>query len=90
MITCPCCNHSFEPEAPAAAVTPRQRELLNFIGDYIVEHNGVSPNYDDMRQHLGVASKSAVNRLLVALEDRGLIRRKKNMARAIVVVGASA
>lgn len=66
--------------------TQRQGELLAFISGYIAEH-GVAPSCDEMKDAMGLASKSGVNRMLNGLEERGLIRRVHFRARALEVVG---
>lgn len=69
-----------------AATPARQDALLTFIATCIQE-TAVPPSVEEMRKHLGLASKSAVHRMLVALEARGKIRRMPDRARAIEVVG---
>lgn len=64
------------------SLTERQGALLQFIKDRI-DHDRVAPSHDEMKDHLGLKSKSGVNRLLVGLEQRGAIKRHKNMIRAI-------
>lgn len=66
-------------------LTPRQRDLLEFLSGYIV-HNGVAPSQDEMRAALGLRSKSGANRMLKILEERGYIRRLRDRARAIEVI----
>lgn len=68
--------------------TVRQNELLAFIRAYAEEHQ-TSPNFDEMALHMKVNSKSAIHRLLVALEERGLVRRLHGRARAIEVIDRS-
>lgn len=53
-------------------MTPRQQQLLAFIRDFIAEHE-FSPGYVEMAQHLGLRSKSGVNRMIHALADSGFI-----------------
>lgn len=65
--------------------TQRQGELLAFISGYIAQH-GVAPSCDEMREAMGLGSKSGVNRMLNGLEERGLIRRVHFRARAIEIV----
>jgi repressor LexA len=43
------------------------------------------PSFDEMRQALGLKSKSGVHRLVSALEERGYVSRLPNRARALVV-----
>lgn len=68
-----------------AGLTVQQEELLRFIRGYQAR-KGVSPSYDEMRDHLGLASKSGIHRLITALHQRGYIRRRYNEARAIIVM----
>lgn len=67
------------------AMTARQRELLDFIVRFSWDHAGVAPSYQEMCDFMGLASKSGIHRLILALEERGHIRRLPNRARAIVV-----
>ena len=66
-------------------LTIKQRELLNFLQDYEHEHQA-SPSFDEMRQAIGLASKSGIHRLISGLEERGFIRRLANRARAIEII----
>lgn len=65
-------------------LTPRQRDLLEFIGAY-GDRTGCSPSFEEMSSALGGMSKSGIHRLVVALEERGFIRRFPNRARSIDV-----
>lgn len=64
--------------------TKRQHELLRFIDKYIATR-GYSPSYDEMKDALGLASKSGVHRLVRGLEERNLINTIPDRARAIVI-----
>ena len=66
-------------------LTAKQRQLLLYIHECL-EKTGVSPSFDEMREALGLRSKSGIHRLVTALEDRGFIRRLPNRARALEVV----
>jgi len=63
-------------------LTVQQRALLHFIQSQI-EASGVPPSFDEMKDAMGLASKSGISRLLDALEERGHITRKKHRARVI-------
>jgi repressor LexA len=65
-------------------LTPKQRQLLLFIHDRI-EQAGVPPSYDEMKEALDLKSKSGIHRLIMALEERGFIRRLPHRARALEV-----
>ena len=66
-------------------LTRKQHELLMFIHERIKE-SGVSPSFDEMKDALGLASKSGIHRLITALEERGFLRRLPHRARALEVV----
>lgn len=65
-------------------LTRKQHELLMFIHERIKE-TGVSPSFDEMKEALGLASKSGIHRLITALEERGFLRRLPHRARALEV-----
>lgn len=66
-------------------LTKKQHELLSFI-DKQLNSKGVSPSYDEMKDALGLASKSGIHRLITALQERGFIRRLPHKARALEVL----
>jgi len=66
-------------------LTQKQKDLLVLI-DARLKKDGVSPSYDEMKDSLGLASKSGIHRLITALEERGFIRRLPNKARALEVL----
>lgn len=66
-------------------LTQKQHDLLKFI-DKRLKKNSVSPSYDEMKDALGLASKSGIHRLITALEERGFIRRLPHRARALEVL----
>ncbi len=65
-------------------LTRKQNELLLYISQQISK-DGVSPSFDEMKDALGLKSKSGVHRLVTALEERGFIRRFANRARALEI-----
>lgn len=73
----------------ATGLTPKQRKLLDFIVGYQREHRGDSPSFTEMAAGIGVVTKSAVHRLLEALEERGAIVRDRRRARAIQVISTA-
>ena len=66
-------------------LTLKQSELLTYLSDHMQQHD-VPPSFDEMRDALGLASKSGVHRLVSGLEERGYIRRLANRARAIEIL----
>ena len=65
--------------------TPRQRELLQIIYDY-VQNEGYPPTFDEMRERLNVESNQSVIDLLNKLEKNRIIKRNENIARRIAIL----
>ena len=66
-------------------LTSKQAKLLDFLTNSL-KNNKVSPSFDEMREFLGLNSKSGVHRLISSLEERGFIKRLHNKARAIKII----
>ncbi len=66
-------------------LTRKQHQLLVFIHQHLGEQ-GVSPSFDEMKDALGLRSKSGIHRLITALEERGFIRRLAHRARAVEIL----
>ena len=66
-------------------LTRKQNELLLFINQRIKD-GGVTPSFDEMKEALGLKSKSGIHRLITGLEERGFIRRLAHRARALEVL----
>jgi repressor LexA len=66
-------------------LTQKQKDLLLFIHGRM-QDSGVPPSFDEMKDALDLKSKSGIHRLIMALVERGFIRRLPNRARAIEVI----
>lgn len=66
-------------------LTRKQHDLLMFIHQRL-ETSGISPSFEEMKEALGLKSKSGVHRLINALVERNFIRRLPNRARALEVL----
>ncbi|MFO1154127.1 MAG: transcriptional repressor LexA [Rhodospirillales bacterium] len=66
-------------------LTRKQHELLMFISRRLQEA-GVPPSFDEMKEALGLRSKSGIHRLITGLEERGFIRRLPHRARALEII----
>ncbi|PKP87460.1 MAG: repressor LexA [Alphaproteobacteria bacterium HGW-Alphaproteobacteria-17] len=66
-------------------LTAKQHELLHFIQQKL-DAGGISPSFEEMKEALGLKSKSGIHRLISALEERGFLRRLPNRARALEVI----
>ena len=67
-------------------MTPQQKRLYDIIKADL-DATGVCPSFEEMRERMGLGSKSGIHRLLAALEERGHIRRLPHKARCIEIVG---
>ena len=65
--------------------TEEAKQLLPWINQ-ILENHGVSPSFDEMKEALGLKSKSGIHRLITGLEEREFIRRLPHRARALEVL----
>lgn len=66
-------------------LTHQQQKLLLLIKQRL-EDDGVPPSFDEMKDALGLASKSGIHRLIMGLEERGFIRRLPHRARALEIL----
>ena len=66
-------------------LTRKQRELLMFLEERI-SRSGVTPSFEEMKDKVGLKSKSGIHRLISALEDRGFIKKLPFKARAIEIL----
>jgi len=65
-------------------LTKKQRDLLILIHERLAKGE-VAPSFDEMKDALGLKSKSGIHRLIGALEERGFLERLPNKARALHV-----
>ena len=66
-------------------LTRKQLALLQYI-DRFIASSDVSPTYDEMKDALGLKSKSGIHRLITNLEERGYLRRLPYRARALEII----
>ena len=67
------------------ALTRRQREVLDFLSDFITSR-GYSPSFEEIADHFGYSSKGTVHKHLGNLIEKGLIRKAWNRSRSIDLV----
>ena len=65
-------------------LTQKQKDLLILIHERM-QNGDVAPSFDEMREELGLKSKSGIHRLITALVERGYLERLPNRARALEV-----
>lgn len=68
--TCPHCHMPISPPRAVVGITSRMRECAAAIDAY-AQANGYAPSYDDLKDALGLASKSGIQRLITELRERG-------------------
>lgn len=66
-------------------LTKRQKQILDYVEAFIAKH-GYAPSLTEIGHHFNLHSISTIHKHLVNLEDKGLIKRRWNRARAIELV----
>ena len=66
-------------------LTKKQKELLTYIQTF-QSKNGLTPSYEEMKSALNLKSKSGIHRLIIALEERGFVKRLAHTARALEII----
>lgn len=66
----------------AMAITKRQREVYDFISDF-VQKNQYSPSFEEIREGLGLNSLATVHKHVTNLEKKALLTRDYNRSRSI-------
>jgi repressor LexA len=66
-------------------LTRKQRDLLLFIHERMSAGDDVAPSFEEMKEALGLKSKSGIHRLITGLVERGYIERLPHRARALEI-----
>lgn len=66
-------------------LTKRQREILNFLNEFI-EDNGYAPSLEEIGHRFNLSSLATVHKHLTNLQEKGFIRRAWNRSRSLEVV----
>lgn len=69
------------------AITKRQREVYDFIHDFVQQH-GYSPSFEEIGAGLDLSSLATVHKHVSNLERKGLLKREYNRSRSIDVLPA--
>ncbi|MDH3492985.1 MAG: hypothetical protein OEM82_05505 [Acidobacteriota bacterium] len=56
--------------------TKRQREIYDYISEFVASH-GHDPSYKQIAHHFGMNSKGGIAKHIAALEDQGLLARRR-------------
>lgn len=63
-------------------LTKRQREILDFLQDYIQRH-GYAPSLEEIGRRFDLSSLATVHKHLTNLQEKGFIRRSWNRSRSV-------
>ncbi len=66
-------------------LTEKQRDLLLYIHERM-SNDDITPSFEEMKNALGLKSKSGIHRLISALVERGYIKRLPHRARALEII----
>ena len=70
---------------PLPPLTPKEKRVLEFIESHILS-SGVSPSYQEIKDHFGLASFNSVQNYLKQLMNKGYIENPLGQKRAIQVL----
>ncbi|KYG68595.1 repressor LexA [Bdellovibrio bacteriovorus] len=70
---------------PLPPLTPKEKSVLEFIESHILS-SGVSPSYQEIKDHFGLASFNSVQNYLKQLTSKGYIENPLGQKRAIQVL----
>lgn len=65
-------------------LTKKQKKILDYIQEY-TQKKGFCPSHDEIRKYLKLSSVSTINYYIKILQEKGYIKRKKNIARSIKI-----
>ena len=66
-------------------LTKRQREILDYLHDFIEQH-GYAPSLEEVGRRFGLSSLATVHKHLTNLQEKGFIKRAWNRSRSVELV----
>lgn len=72
-------------KTPLPPLTPKEKLVLEFIENHVLS-SGVSPSYQEIKDHFGLASFNSVQNYLKQLTSKGYIENPQGQKRAIQVL----
>ncbi len=66
-------------------LTKRQREILDYLSDFIRQH-GYAPSLEEVGRRFGLSSLATVHKHLTNLQEKGFIKRAWNRSRSVELV----
>ena len=76
---------SFAYSSRMLPLTKRQREILDYLNDFIQQH-GYAPSLEEIGRRFGLSSLATVHKHLTNLQDKGFIKRAWNRSRSVELV----
>ncbi|RPJ71586.1 MAG: transcriptional repressor LexA [Acidobacteria bacterium] len=70
-------------------LTKRQREILDFLNEFIQQH-GYAPSLEEVGRRFGLSSLATVHKHLTNLQEKGFIKRAWNRSRSVELLQARA
>ena len=68
-------------------LTKRQREILDYLNDFIQQH-GYAPSLEEVGRRFGLSSLATVHKHLTNLQEKGFIKRSWNRSRSVELIPA--
>ena len=68
-------------------LTKRQREILDYLNDFIQQH-GYAPSLEEIGRRFGLSSLATVHKHLTNLQEKGFIKRSWNRSRSVELIPA--
>jgi len=72
-------------EATMLPLTKRQREILDYLNEFISQH-GYAPSLEEIGRRFGLSSLATVHKHLTNLQEKGFIKRAWNRSRSVEMV----
>ena len=66
-------------------LTKRQREILDYLNEFI-QHHGYAPSLEEIGRRFSLSSLATVHKHLTNLQEKGFIRRAWNRSRSVELV----
>jgi repressor LexA len=76
-------------EAPLQPLTKRQREILDYLNEFIQQH-GYAPSLEEIGHRFSLSSLATVHKHLTNLQEKGFIRRSWNRSRSVELLPSRA
>jgi repressor LexA len=73
---------SFAYIAAMLPLTKRQREILDYLNEFIAQH-GYAPSLEEIGRRFGLSSLATVHKHLTNLQEKGFIKRAWNRSRSV-------